>query len=127
MPVWLAPALVAVFGFTVLGVQYATFRWMKTKFNQAAASAGFLSHDLNHGLRSVNGSVLRAHDAISRHAEGSKNRHDIMAGIVTTAMINFDDQAETFSTNAEKLKVHAQELLDRSEAHAITPRQAVSR
>lgn len=119
----LVPALVTGFGFAVLGVQYAVWCAVRNRLQIIHDSAFHIDR------MTVEAKLRFNHidAALDEHATGSEQRHATTAKIVNTAMVTFENHAETFSANAEKLKVHAQELLDRSETHAITPRQAVSR
>lgn len=121
--VWVTIAV----GFAVLGVQWRAYVLLRNRISDGDAALTNRASNNNVALWKINDSVETIIGALDEHDTSSKDRHTTTAKIVNTAMTTFENHAETFSANAEKLKVHAQELLDRSEAHAVNPRQAVTR
>jgi len=120
MTAWIVPALVTGFALAILGVQYLVFRQGRKDLLYFAALMG-------HRLAVLKLRVNHIDSALEEHNASSALFHAQTHGEVDKAVRHFCACAGDLAANAGALKVHAQELLDRSEARAISPRQAVTR
>lgn len=114
-------------GFAVLGVQYAIFRKQKLAHVSLANAINYRFQVVDAAIHDVQTTANRTGNSLKDHAEESRVSHKASFDVVCSSGQKFANASDALHERANALKVHAQELLDRSETHAITPRQAVSR